>query len=348
MSRSNHERWSEELEKAAAAWVFRREAGLTPEEEAEFGRWRAADPRHAAVLARHERAWSILDRPRQAGQVGFLLQRMSERASRRRRFAAACGAFIVLLAAGAIWQVGRPRSAAFAGPRTFVVRPEMQILADGSVVELKSGAEIATDFSGPFRRVVLRRGEAHFQVAKSPRPFVVAVGAVEFRAVGTSFAVQITSSRVELLVTEGRVAVEKAVETPLPVQPSAALPAVVSPPAAPIMLATVDAGSRMVVGLQSAAPLVPPIAVAVAEVAERLAWRAPKLEFTTTPLAEAVALMNQHNPVQIVIEDAELARLPVSGLFRADRTEALVRILEANFSVTAEQSGGTIRLKRAR
>jgi transmembrane sensor len=59
--------------------------------------------------------------------------------------------------------------------------------------------------------VVLERGEAHFQVAKNPaRPFVVVARGVEIRAVGTAFSVGLESTRVEVLVTEGQVAVETA------------------------------------------------------------------------------------------------------------------------------------------
>src|SRR5690606_26598038 len=113
-------------------------------------------------------------------------------------------------------------------------------------------------------------------------------------------------------------------------------------------LATVEAGSRMVVGQEDMTPILAPTPVSPAEMAERLAWRIPKLEFTDTPLAEAVALMNEYSQVQLVIDDAELARLPISGLFRAERTEAFVRLLEANFSVEAERVSETVRLRLRR
>ena len=49
--------------------------------------------------------------------------------------------------------------------------------ADGTVVELKRGADISVEFSKRLRRVVLLRGEAHFQVAKNKDwPFAVDAG----------------------------------------------------------------------------------------------------------------------------------------------------------------------------
>jgi transmembrane sensor len=70
---------------------------------------------------------------------------------------------------------------------------------------------------------------------------------------------------------------------------------------------------------------------------DRLAWRSPRLEFSGTPLIEAVALLNRHNRVQFTIEDPVLARLRVSGIFGATNTDAFVRLLEATFNVRAER-----------
>ena len=363
----------ERLEDAAATWVFRRGAGLTSAEQAAFERWRAADPRHEAALAHYEQAWSTLDRPRETGQASFVLHKLTERASRRRRrrLAGITASVVVLIAAAIIWRPG-PSSAALSDLQATVVLPEKQTLPDGSIVELRSGAEIEVDFSNAARRIVLRSGAAHFSVAHEERPFVVAAGDVEFRAVGTAFGVQLASSEVELLVTEGRVAVGAANEAAGQGSDRTAQPA--ASPAQRLERAATDskslrsagleetgrvslpsgllvtAGNRVVVGLanQRAALLVPPTVVTTDELAERLAWRAPKLEFTETPLADAVALMNAHNRVQLVVKDAELGRLRVSGLFRADRAAAFVRLLEVNFDVRTEERGHTVYLYRKR
>jgi ferric-dicitrate binding protein FerR (iron transport regulator) len=83
--------------------------------------------------------------------------------------------------------------------------------------------------------------------------------------------------------------------------------------------------------------------------AERLAWRVPRLELSGTPLADAVEAFNQHSKVKLVIGDPSLARLQVSGIVRADQADALVSLLAANFGVTAERQGSeTVLLRRAR
>jgi transmembrane sensor len=210
-----------------------------------------------------------------------------------------------------------------------VWHPTEEVLPDGSVVELKTGAEIAADFSGHFRRVTLRRGEALFRVAKNAqRPFVVQAGGLEVRAVGTEFSVDLRSDEVGVLVTEGRVALDQAAG-------GASGPAL-----APRTLAFVDAGNRATVrgGVATLqAPLV--VGTSPREVDNRLAWLSTQLEFSTTPLAEAVALMNQHNRLQFVIGDPALAGVRVSGFIRADNAEEFAHFLEAEFHLRTERRG---------
>src|SRR3546814_19282958 len=58
------------------------------------------------------------------------------------------------------------------------------------------------------RRVILRRGEASFEVAHNvQRPFVVSAEGLDVRAVGTAFVVGIEDGGVEVTVAEGVVAV---------------------------------------------------------------------------------------------------------------------------------------------
>ncbi|MSU50123.1 MAG: DUF4880 domain-containing protein [Opitutus sp.] len=334
------------IERIAAHWILRRDAGLTAAEQAEFARWRAEDPRHADAVARKETAWAALDRPLTAGQAGVLLERLAARTAIRRqqRIGGMAAALLLIASVGIFWP-DRPVSApALVDVRSVVIRPETRTLSDGSVVELRAGAAVATDFSGVFRRVTLQRGEAHFQVAKdAARPFVVSANGVEVRAVGTAFSIQLGSAQVHVLVTEGRVAVEQSDATDGAASNRTR-----------VQLGFVDAGASLVVDLAPQAETVPgAIAVPAAEMAERLAWRAPKLEFSELPLGEAVALMNRHSAVSgtkgvhFVVDDSALARLRVSGIIRADNTETFVRLLEGAFGVRAQRSGDTIVLTRA-
>src|SRR5690606_39177778 len=127
------------------------------------------------------------------------------------------------------------------GASSIVSLPDRSVLADGSVVELRPGAQIAVDFTDQVRRLTLISGEAHFQVSKDPtRPSVVAAAGIEVRAVGTAFFVELAAATVEVVVTEGSVAIEQKKALP------ASLPA---PPPVRERKVTLAAGQRVAIEL---------------------------------------------------------------------------------------------------
>lgn len=327
-------------EDAAAEWLARRDAGFSPADEAAFEAWCAADPRHAAAVAELAAAWSTVLRPRRASRGEEVWQALAARAARRRRRFAAWGATGLSLAAAAVFLAFRPAgpgdtvsALAVALPATVTARPETRTLADGSSVELNAGAEIAVDFSAGLRRVRLVRGEALFAVAKDPaRPFVVQAAAVEVRAIGTRFSVGVDPQAVAVLVTEGRVAVAR----PSPAD---------TPDATPVF---VSGGGRVTLPPDDRIAAPPAVeAVAPAEIDRALAWRHHRVEFSGTPLAEAVALFNRRNRVQLALGDPALAGTRVSGIFWTDNPAGFARLLEASFALTSRtQPDGTIELRR--
>ena len=157
----------EAIAAAAARWVARCDAGLTASEQDEYEHWRTADVRHDAAVRHFSAAWSALDRPLRAGAVvGALRQRVR----RRRQFGAATAlAVLCILFVGVRqWRPDTgPAALPLATPGGLVVAPEKRVLQDGTLVELKGGAEIAVAFTDALRRVTLLKGEAHFQVAKN-------------------------------------------------------------------------------------------------------------------------------------------------------------------------------------
>src|SRR5690606_12786796 len=123
--------------------------------------------------------------------------------------------------------------------------------------------------------------------------------------------------QVEVLVTEGRVqvaplappsAAARAGSTPLP-GPVGEGPG--AGQGAPILAA----GHRAIIHLAEVAPQISE--VSPTELAERLSWRIPNLEFSRTPLSEVVELMNQHaqgaEKVHFVLGDEELRKVKLSG-----------------------------------
>jgi transmembrane sensor len=260
----------------------------------------------------------------------------SARARRRRRrqlrqALAGAGVCLGLVAAVNIWPPAAVAPPPVPTTRPLVVSaPLRQVLPDGSVVEFKAGAKIHVDYGPVVRRVRLEAGEAHFAVAKNKEvPFVVSAGAIEVRALGTEFAVELRPQGVDVLVTEGRVAVER----PAPIL-------------APAPLALLEAGQSVAVELGAATP---PVSIRVTEEERnsRLAWRVPRIELSRTPLAEVVACFNRHGAVRLQLADPSLGTLQLSGVLRPDSAQALIHILKSDFGLQDDRAeDGTIVLRR--
>lgn len=269
------------------------------------------------------------------------------RQRRRRRGLAASFLLVLLLGGGVLWwsphSTAPTNAPALVAANAVISIPAKRELPDGTLVELKDGAEITFDYSGPLRRVTLQRGAAHFAVVKdAQRPFVVEAAGVMVRAVGTAFAVQRTEGALEVIVTEGTVAVSTAPTANAQAQNEAA------ESIAPVV---VDSGRRCLIELapDARAPDATQVTPLDARaIAERLAWRVPRLEFSGTPLAQAIPLFNRHAGVRLVLDDAGLGSLELSGVMRADNTDSLLRLLKDEFGITAEQRGEDVVLRRGR
>lgn len=256
-----------------------------------------------------------------------MLAALRRRRSARRRMAwsAACACIVAGLLGGFVFFRHPDPVAASRDLGTVVVLsgPPRQVLPDGSVVDLRDDAQIEVHFDDEWRRVTLRSGQAHFKVSADPRrPFVVTAGAVNFRAVGTAFSVQMDARAVDLLVTEGRVAVDQG--HGLLVDAGGT---VSCPPRA--------TGSTPVV--QTLEP---------AAIAEKTAWRVPRLQFDATPLSDVLPMFTEFGGVQITLADPELATLRLSGVLRADNTSVLLQILQNAYGLRASRQGDRVVLER--
>ena len=269
-----------------------------------------------------------------SGAAGEVVRHVEARRRRRvrRRIAGVAGIACLGLVGAWLFPQAAATSAVppIAAVSTVVVAPETRTLADGSIVELRPGAAIRVEYGPSSRRVVLLAGEVHFQVTKdAARPFVVVASGVEVRAVGTAFSVDLGKRAVDVLVTEGRVAVT-------------------SPPAtveATPAVAMVDAGQGTTVSLEVAGAAAVR-SVPSGERRERLNWRVPLLEFSGTPLAEAIPMFNRHGRRHLVL-DPTLGRLQLSGTLRADDTDSLFILLRNEFGIIAAPgSAGHTELRR--
>jgi len=327
----------------AASWVMRQDRGLSPAEQDEFLQWLAADPYHGEALARHRRAWENFDRL--AGlhaavpavpDPDLLVPRARARPQRAWRrlvwFAVplAPAAAIMLVVANRSGPVAAASaSASAAGAQLAPI--EERTLEDGSTIRLNRGATLHVAFTSDERRVRLERGEADFAVAKdSARAFVVESGGVKIRAVGTAFNVRLTEHAIEVIVTEGVVALARGDAGAAGDWPS------------------LSAGERALVPrAASAAPAVGQLSKE--ELDRRLAWQPRLLGFADESLTTIVNEFNRHNPVVLRVADPALRELRLTVRFRSDNVSGFLRLLASDFGVRAESgAGGEIVLRAAR
>jgi transmembrane sensor len=353
MSNPTHSRPSdhESIEATAAAWLAERDDGFTPLQQAQFEHWRQADRRHAAAVDRLEQTWTALQQLREYRPEALvhpdrdLLAR--PRASKVVPFPALVTALAAaaVLALAAVWFWPRTTPVATVQPDHFATTAggyQRMTLSDGSVVELNASSEVRVHYTAAERRVQLVRGEANFTVAKNKeRPFWVEAGTIAVRAVGTAFNVRMDAREVEVMVTEGKVQVERTVAL-------TAAPATQLAVAIPIL----SAGQRTTVSIlpEAVAAPAPQVDLVAPEVMrEALAWQGPRLVFSATPLSEVVAQFNRRNQVQLVLGDTELGALPVGGSFRAENVEAFVRLLASDADIAVTRDGpDRIVLRKAR
>lgn len=318
----------------AAEWLIMRDRGLTAAEQDQFLQWLAADPRHGEWFARQQRTWRDFNqladwRPEHSSEPNPDLLARPKRAGRWLAWSGSLAAAAGIAIALAVWQPWQRGTPTWSTAITTPPAGGHRVLEDGSVAELNRGAEIEVQFAPDERRVRLVRGEAHFTVAKNPqRPFIVSAGAIKVCAVGTAFDVRLETRGVEVLVTEGRVQVNRH-------EPTASAPEPVVP--------SLAAGQRTVVSFSPSDPPPRVIDVSAEEMARRLAWQPQLLDFSSTSLATVVAEFNLRSAgaqgVQLVIADAELGAVPIVASFRSDNVEAFVRLLELTAGVRAERRG---------
>ncbi len=246
-------------------------------------------------------------------------ERSRTRTRRRSGLIAAAAACLLAAAGAAVWFLDtRPGTT-----ELITHRGEQRSLelADGSVMQLNALSHVVATFNDRIRHIELRQGEALFHVAKDPaRPFEVATPDARVRALGTTFNVYYRGSDTRVAVVEGKVQVLSQ--------------------AAPVAIAaneTVRVASRGRV-----------VSSGAAETQKVTAWTQRRLIFDEEPLARVIAEFNLYNVRQLSVDDEELARFQINGVFDADDPEALVAYLERVKGVAAEKKDNKgIRLRRS-
>ncbi len=303
----------EQIEHDASAWLAKFDAhGTSPEHDEAFNRWLEADIRHRVAYLRLEAAWRRAERlkelkPLDGGVDPDLLAAARPPRWRRLPMAMAAGLATVVACAGvwAAWvRYDGQQYETHVGCRSRIV------LEDGSIIDLNTNSELRVRFDDKRRDIKLLRGEGRFQVAHdATRPFVVSAAGADLRAVGTEFSVRLRdSAQVEVLVTEGEVAIDSD---------------------RPQQHAALHAGDAALVRNDR----VSVSRVDAQDLARRLAWTSGQLEFRGETLDFAVAEFNRYNRRHISLADPRLAQLRIGGSFKSTDPDSFAAALASTFGL---------------
>lgn len=334
------------IKKTAAAWVARHDRGLSAGEVHDFSVWADADPRHQDAYVEVAASWRRLDATQFSPEMTAQAEAVERRAARRRQGQRWLRRATVLGAAAALAALIAPRldfgdapvdaaDQAQAQPtyQVLVSTAQHEVFPDGSTAELNGPSRIAVAYTATERRVLLLDGEAHFAVKKNPDlPFIVQVGNVAVRAVGTAFNVKRAPSGVEVLVTEGLVSVDDAVHGDSLLSPDT-----------PVL----QAGQKLVVGTPPASKSAPPVQLfnlGTGDIDQELSWQSTRLVFNGTPLGDVVSAFNRYNDVQLLIGARELRDRSLTGVFKADNLDGFLRLLQAGQVVSVHDGAPGTRI----
>lgn len=327
-AREHEDFWRQQdpVDLAAAEWHTRQEQGLSEQEALELAQWLSARAEHAAALRRLDQGMAVLKslspaqraqaRPartsfepdaRPVPRAGGAPARPAPRPLRPAWLAMACVALLAV-AMGVGWhQWHQPtftsHYATGQGQRYNTTLP------DGTELLFDADTQGDVALYRDRREVRLGDGQIMFHVAPdATRPFHVLAGPTRVTVVGTRFSVRHREAGtggggVSVTVKEGRVRVAARDDQGQ----------------APVELA---AGQNVKVSASGIAGAV--TAVSPGNIAP---WLKGLVHFENTPLADAVQELERYGPTRLLIQDPQVAALPVGGSYQASRPDEFARVL---------------------
>lgn len=282
----------------AADWLLRLQA--EPEDAAlrrAFERWLSADATHVSAWLAVQRSWAVTGHLKPASGIHVFPRRRPRRIAVTAAALAACLALVLALPS--------VQTRLHADQVTAAAENRAVSLSDGSTVTLGGNSAISTDVTASHRRVVLLRGEAHFEIAADrTRPFVIAADTVQVTVIGTAFDVGMTDRSVAVTVASGQVQVQSMAGEITSLRP----------------------GDRIEIDRQSGIA-----AVTQVSPADVGAWRARRLVLHDRPLRDAIAQLDRYHRGEILVlagaVTPALERQRVSGVFDLDDPARALRAM---------------------
>lgn len=316
------------IDERAADWIAARDrasatGAWTPERQASLDAWLAESTAHRVAWLRLDTAWRQADRlqvlkstRQRAGPTPALRSPVPRYAPWAAAVGIAC-AMGLFLAVQTPWRSAPQRYAADLGAREIVA------LKDGSHVTLNTATQVRAGLTSNQREVWLDRGEAFFEIAHdAAHPFVVHAGPNDITVLGTRFSVRREGDSVRVAVSEGRVQVASGKAPPtILVRDDTALS---------------EPGNVLVTHRTPE------------QIQANLGWLQGKLVFRELTIGDAVREFNRYNHRRMVVDDPDVSRIEIGGVFDANNVDAFARLLQAGFGLDVQTRGDEIHVGKAR
>ncbi len=205
-------------------------------------------------------------------------------------------------------------------------------LPDGTLVSMNLDTVFRADFTADQRLIRLLKGQAFFEVAKDlQRPFVVAAADRHIRALGTKFDVRLDSNRVEVVLLEGRVSVDRSA------------PSLLDTLARRSGRVELEPNQRLVAARGEAASITSTNAM------QATSWREGWIVFEDETLEHAIAELNRYSDRPIVAAEEAVRRMRLSGVFRIGQPDRFGAIIQELLPLTAQRGerGETVLVSKA-
>jgi len=333
------------LDEQALDWFIRERAGLDAIDAVELQQWRSS-PDHAQALDRWQRQWEALGALPAPGIAGLRRQLAADlsqekeglaprtawwpASARGQRLGAATALAVTLIAGGLLaWQheSQQPTYAHhFASARG---QQAAMTLPDGSRLRLDTATHGEVALYRERRELKLPEGQIVFEVARDPsRPFDVWAGPLRITVLGTRFAVRHTPAdaqdgRVHIAVEEGLVRVAQARGG----------------------MAAVELHAGQQVDSDAAGQLGAVLQVPADGIAS---WRDGRVSFEDATLAQVLAEFERYAPTGLVLADAQVAELRLTGTFDPRHLENFRTVLPRVLPVRLRPRGNQVEIQAVR
>lgn len=306
------------LDREAHAWVRRLKSGEATEQDAEaLQAWCQQSPAHAAAFAGASELWDAFGpagrivRGRRSGITFAERAFLSRRAVIGGALAASVGGVLVARPPFGLWPTLSELRADF---RTDAGEQRHIVVTDGVSIQLNTRTSITVSATKAENGVELVAGEASITLPLgNTKPFSVLAGEGRTTARQARFDVRFVDASVCVTCMEDEIVVEHG-------KGAAAL-------RARQQITYADGGLGPIVSID-------PDVVS--------AWKDGVMIFRMTPLAEVIEELNRYRSGRIWLLKSSVARSPVNGRFRIDRTDDVLVQIERAFGVTRRTLPGGI------